>query len=68
MNLSLTEHELISITEFEIDPVQETLYGVATLVGCFFLLIAVPMMVYFAGIAKARLDEENRLEAPAPSE
>ena len=68
VNLSLTEHELISITEFEIDPVQETLYGVATLVGCFFLLIAVPMMVYFAGIAKARLDEENRLEVPAPSE
>ena len=68
VEFSLTEHELLSISEFAIDPVQETLYGVATLVGCFFLLIAVPMMVYFAGITKARLDEENRLQCPAPSE
>ena len=66
--LSLTEHEFYSISEFEIDPVQETLYGIATLVGCFSLLIAVPMMIYFAGVAKARIDEENRLEAPPPSE
>jgi hypothetical protein len=68
LSFTLTEHELVSISEFQIDPVQETLYGIATLVGCFFLLIAVPMMVYFAGIAKARLDEENRLEDPAPNE
>ena len=68
LSFSLTEHQLVSISEFQIDPVQETLYGIATLVGCFFLLIAVPMMVYFAGIAKARLDEENRLEDPAPNE
>jgi len=68
VGFSLTEHELVSISEFEIDPVQETLYGIATLVGCFFLLIAVPMMVYFAGVAKARLDEENRMDDPAPSE
>lgn len=68
VSFSLTEHELVSVSEFKIDPVQETLYGIATLVGCFFLLIAVPMMVYFAGIAKARLDEENRLDDPAPSE
>ena len=47
---------------------QETLYGIATLVGCFSLLIAVPMMIYFAGVAKARIDEENRLEDPPPSE
>ena len=64
----MTEHEFVEISEFEIDPVQETLYGIATLVGCFFLLIAVPMMVYFAGVAKARIDEENRLEAPSPQE
>ena len=68
LNFTLTEHELVSISEFKIDPVQETLYGIATLVGCFFLLIAVPMMVYFAGVAKARLDEENRIEDPAPNQ
>ena len=68
LTFTLTEHELVSISEFKIDPVQETLYGIATLVGCFFLLIAVPMMVYFAGVAKARLDEENRIEDPAPNQ
>ena len=68
IEFTLTEHEFVEISEFEIDPVQETLYGIATLVGCFFLLIAVPMMVYFAGVAKARIDEENRLEVPSPQE
>ncbi len=68
IEFTLTEHEFVEISEFEIDPVQETLYGIATLVGCFFLLIAVPMMVYFAGVAKARIDEENRLETPSPQE
>ena len=68
LTFTLTEHELVSISEFKIDPVQETLYGIATLVGCFFLLIAVPMMVYFAGVAKARIDEENRIDDPAPNQ
>ena len=68
IEFTLTEHEFIEISEFEIDPVQETLYGIATLVGCFFLLIAVPMMVYFAGVAKARIDEGNRNEVPSPQE
>jgi hypothetical protein len=46
--------------------VQETLYGIATLIGCFGLLIAFPMIAYFASVAKSRIDEENRSDDPAP--
>ena len=62
----MAEHELVSISEFVLDPVQETLYGIATLIGCFGLLITFPMIAYFASVAKSRIDEENRSEDPAP--
>ncbi len=68
IRFSLVEHDLISVYEFELDPIQETVYATATLVGCFSLLIAVPMIAYYAGVAKARLDEENRQDEPAPGE
>lgn len=67
VSLTVVEHELVSVSEFELDPIQETVYATATLIGCFSLLIAVPMIAYFAGVAKAKLDEENRSEDPAPT-
>lgn len=66
VTLTMAEHELVSVSEFELDPVQETLYGIATLIGCFGLLIAFPMIAYFASVAKSRIDEENRSDDPAP--
>jgi len=68
INFTLVEHELISVEEFELDPLQEAAYATATLVGCFGLLIAVPMIAYYAGVAKSKLDEENRAGDPAPFE
>ena len=68
IQFSLVEHELSSVYEFTLDPIQETVYATATLIGCFSLLIVVPMIAYYAGVAKARLDEENRQEEPAPNE
>jgi len=66
VRFTMAEHELVSISEFVLDPVQETLYGIATLIGCFGLLITFPMIAYFASVAKSRIDEENRSEDPAP--
>lgn len=68
IQFSLVEHELIDVYEFELDPVQETVYATATLIGCFSLLIVVPLIAYYAGVVKARLDEENRHDEPAPTE
>lgn len=66
ITFTMAEHELVSISEFKLDPLQETLYGIATLIGCFGLLIAFPMIAYFASVAKSRIDEENRTDDPAP--
>ncbi len=68
VSFSLVEHELVNVYEFQLDPLQETAYGIATLVGCFGLLITVPMIAYYAGVAKARLDEEARADDPAPDQ
>lgn len=68
INFTLVEHELISVEEFKLEPIQEAAYATATLVGCFGLLIAVPMIAYYAGVAKSRLEEENRADEPPPSE
>ena len=66
LSIVIVEHEYISVKEFELDPIQETLYSLATLIGCFGLLIFVPMIAYFAGVWKEKLEEEEREEEPAP--
>ena len=66
LSIVIVEHEYISVKEFELDPIQETLYSLATLIGCFGLLIFVPMVAYFAGVWKAKLEENEREEEPAP--
>ena len=68
VELEVVEHEFLNVEEFQLDPFQETLYSLATLIGCFGLMIVVPMMAYFAGVWKAKLDEEVRLETPPPNE
>ena len=62
--LNISTHEFVSIEEFSIDPVQESVYGMATLVGCFGLMLVIPLVIYFSAIHKAKKDEKVRLEAP----
>ncbi len=57
----VTTHEFVGIEQFKIDPVQETIYSFASLVGCFFLVLVIPMMIYFSAIYKERRDEGIRL-------
>ena len=57
----VTTHEFVSIEQFKIDPVQETIYSFASLVGCFFLVLVIPLMVYFSAVYKERRDEVIRL-------
>ena len=57
----ITTHEFVGIEQFRIDPVQETIYSFATLVGCFFLILVIPLMVYFSAIYRERRDEEIRI-------
>ena len=64
LGVNVVTHELISIEEFKLDPLQESVYSFATLVGCFSLLLIIPLMVYFSAMYKAKRDEQIRMETP----
>ena len=54
------KHELIGLEKFKIDPIQETVYSFSALVGCFFMALVVPLMIYFAARYRDTKDEEKR--------
>jgi len=61
---TITTHELVSVDEFKLDPIQESIYSFATLIGCFTLLLILPMIAYFSAVYKEKRDEEARLGTP----
>ena len=68
LTLEVVTHEIISVSEFKLDPIQESVYSFATLVGCFSLLLALPLMVYYSAMYKAKRDERIRIESPEPDQ
>ena len=64
ISVSMVYHELIDVNEFQIDPIEESVYSLATLIGCFSLMLVLPLIIYFSAIYKARKDESKRLDAP----
>ena len=64
VNSTVTTHDLISVEEFKFDPIQESIYSLATLVGCFTLLLILPMIAYFSAVYKEKRDEEARISTP----
>ena len=62
--VSMVNHELTDVNEFKIDPIEESVYSLATLIGCFSLMLVLPLIIYFSAVYKARKDESTRLEAP----
>ena len=61
VNAVIAIHEYQSIDQFSLDPIQETVYSIATLVGCFFLVLVIPLMIYFSATYREKRDEEIRL-------
>ena len=55
-----TTHELVSLEKFKLDPVQETVYSFSALVGCFFLVLMIPLMIYFSARYRENLNEGKR--------
>ena len=64
VNSTVTTHDLISVKEFKLDPIQESIYSLATLIGCFTLLLILPMIAYFSAVYKEKRDEEARISTP----
>jgi len=56
------EHEYLGIERFELDPVQETVYSFAALVGCFFLVLVIPLMIYYSAVYRERMNEKIRMK------
>ncbi len=65
IRVSMVFHELTDVNEFQIDPIEESVYSLATLIGCFSLMLVLPLIIYFSAVYKARKDESTRLEAPS---
>ena len=68
LTVEIVTHEIVSISEFKLDPIQESVYSFATLVGCFSLLLILPLMVYYSAMYKAKRDERIRNETPEPEQ
>ena len=68
LTIEVVTHEIVSVSEFKLDPIQESVYSFATLIGCFSLLLALPLMVYYSAMYKAKRDERIRAETPEPEQ
>ena len=55
-----SSHELISLSKFTINPIQETVYSFSALVGCFFLVLVIPLMIYFSARYRENRNESKR--------
>tara|TARA_A100001037_G_scaffold305938_1_gene348148 strand:+ start:1511 stop:2317 length:807 start_codon:yes stop_codon:yes gene_type:complete len=66
--MNIVTHDLISVEAFELDPIQESVYSFATLVGCFAFLLFLPLLVYFSAKRKHAIDEQKRKDAPEPEQ
>ena len=66
--LTIVTHELVSVEAFTLDPIQESVYSFATLVGCFAFLLFLPLLVYFSARKKQAIDEQVRISAPEPEQ
>lgn len=64
--IHIVTHELVSVEEFSLDPVTETLYGLASLIGCFTMMIVVPMIAYFSSVARQKKEDRLRAQNPPP--
>jgi hypothetical protein len=55
-----TSHELLELEEFKLNPVQETVYSFSALVGCFFLVLVIPLMIFFSARYRENKNEGLR--------
>ena len=46
--VSMVNHELTDVNEFKIDPIEESVYSLATLIGCFSLMLVLPLIIYLS--------------------
>jgi len=67
-DVEIAQHELEKVEPFSIDPVTEMIWSIAALVGCFGLVLVIPMTAYLASIAKEKREQRLRESAISESE
>ena len=55
-----SSHELLELEKFKLNPVEETVYSFSALVGCFFLVLVIPLMIFFSARYRENRNEEMR--------
>ena len=55
-----SSHELVSLSKFTINPIHETVYSFSALGGCFFLVLVIPLMIYFSARYRDSINEGKR--------
>ena len=65
---TIVTHDIFSVEAFALDPIQESVYSFATLVGCFAFLLFLPLLVYFSARRKQAIEEQMRINAPEPEQ
>ena len=55
-----SSHELLELEKFKLNPVQETVYSFSALVGCFFLVLVIPLMIFFSARYRENMNEKLR--------
>ena len=58
-----TSHDLESVEVFKVDPVEEMLWSISALIGCFGLALIVPLIIFFAARAKEMREDRVRQTA-----
>jgi hypothetical protein len=60
LQMTLVQHELESVKPFELNPVTETIWSLTALLGCFVIVLILPLGFYYASILRERRQERVR--------
>ena len=63
LEMTLVEHQLESVYPFKLNPVTETIWSLTALLGCFVMVLILPLGFYYASIVRERREERVRTDA-----
>ena len=54
VTVTIVEHEIFEVSPYRIDPVTEMIWGMTALIGCFGIVLILPLSLYLVAAAKSR--------------
>jgi hypothetical protein len=59
ITVSIVEHDIIDVSPYRIDPVTEMIWGMTALIGCFGIVLILPISLYIAASIKTKKASES---------